>query len=124
MHVGRKSTGSQKLIDMGADPFEKSSIAPQLRRSFCQYSAPQALGLLAGAPIKLPEHMSGANEPMLMRRVQLDGLFSIRFKSQRLCADQRHVVKMDNVVGLSVKDFENFAPLQTGASSLLGKKRR
>ena len=33
-------------------------------------------------------------------------------------------MKMDNVVTLGVKDFKNFAPLQTRIAGLLGNKRR
>src|SRR3954468_18594524 len=98
MHVGAKATGRKKFVDVGANLFEESSIAPQLRRSFCHQDARQTLGFLAGAAIKLPQHMCWAKKPMLMRCIQLDRLLSLRLKGQRFCADQRHVVKMHNVV--------------------------
>src|SRR5690349_10476153 len=124
MHLRGKPAGRNKFVDMGAKLFEQSSITPQLRRSFGQKGARETLCFLARTTVKLPQDMGWANEPMFMRRIELHGLFSIRLKLQRFCTDERHVVKMNNVIGLTVQDLQDLAPLQTRIAGLLGDKRR
>src|SRR4051794_4120615 len=75
-------------------PFEISRIPPKLRRTTVVQHAAQALAARTSLAIMAPEHMSRADEPVLVRHVQLQRGSGTQHAGP---SDQRYVVKVDDV---------------------------
>ena len=116
------------LNELGEDGWEVISLLAQYGskqvRAVGHQRAAKTVGLVARTASVFPQDMGWANEPMFMGCIELHGLLSIRLKLQRFCTDERHVVKMNNVIGLTVQDLQDSASLQTRVSGLLSNKRR
>src|SRR5262245_36644682 len=109
---------------MPAGPCQQVSVTPELRRALGLNRAPQAFGLLTRTAVKLPEHMSRADEPVLVGRVQFYDATLVRLDSQYLRPKQRDIVEMHNVEALVVEHLAYACLFQERPSALLREQWR
>src|SRR5574338_424952 len=114
-----ESTRRDKVINIFQHTFEQSRIPPELRRALPSQRAGEAAFFDAQFLVVLPEHVHGTHQPMLVGGIELDGV-SI---AERCNADQRHIVKVDDIVRILLKHLPEMRALQTRISSLLSNKR-
>src|SRR5262245_15060447 len=88
MHLCRKPTWGDKLIDVSTCPSKQSHIAPNLRWTLRAKCTSKALRFFARTVIKLPKYVSGTDEPVLMRSVYFNNGSFLRLKGQDLRTEQ------------------------------------
>ena len=94
----RESARREEEVDFAGAAIEHAAVAPELRRPPERERAAEALRLLARLPVVLPEHVHRADEPVLVRRVELHAAAKLEHAGT---ADQRDVVEVDDVERLA-----------------------
>ena len=84
VHIPCELTGRNECVDPAETLFKKRSVSPPLRRSAKMQGAAKALGFVVKAPVVLPEHMHGTDQPVLMSSVELEKAAIVRLQPQHL----------------------------------------
>src|SRR5438445_12867988 len=124
MHLGGKAARREKEIDLFRVAIDHPGIAPNWRRTFGNRDATQTLGLLARAAIELPQDVGGADEPILMSRVNLEWTTGVRIEREDARSEERRVVVVNHVGPRSIQDLADLCLLEKGPSGLLSQQRR
>src|SRR5579859_7235782 len=95
-------------------------VAPPLRRAVEFQGATQALRLVAEPLIIFPEHMHGADQPVLMSGVDFDEFSVIRSQAQYFRSEQRNIVIMNYVEIFAHQQFPDARGFRPRSASLLG----
>lgn len=107
-------------VDVAGGGGEFAGVPPELRGAVVGEGTGEAGGLGAGFAAVAEEDMSGADEPVFVRGVELDG---VAVGEDLGAADEGDVVEMDDVEGL-VEQAAEGAGEEGGAAGLLGGKGR
>ena len=111
---------SNKGIHVLACSFQQSGMSPQLGRPLMRQGTEEAISLRADRTVEFVQHMSRANQPVLMHSVQLDTLPIFQYFRP---ADQRDVMIVDDIKPF----FQNLPDLirfKERVTCLLGGKGR
>src|SRR4029453_1638559 len=106
-------------VDVREIAGQAAGVAPELRRRAAVQRAREALRRVAGLAIELPQHVHRADEPVLVRGVELDAAA----EAERRRADQRHVVEVEAGVAAALETPADLR-FQEGARRLLREERR
>ena len=120
MYLQSVATGKNKRVGLLQDTMQHPGVAPELWRPPCSKGASDTLRLIAYLSAKLPQQAQRANEPVLMGRQQIDRTtVTIRERKNLWPADERDVVKVDDIERVVVKHSLDGRPFHTRSSGLM-----
>ena len=111
---------SNESIDMFGCSLQQTGVPPPLWRTLVCERADEALPSGARLPVELEQHMSGADQPILVHRVEF---YRLAVVQQFWTADERQIVVVNDIKTL-VEDLPNPPRLKEGHAGLLRGERR
>ena len=120
--IERVPRGEDQRVEFAETPADRVGLPPDLRRPPRLDHAPGTSGFVARLLVVLPEQVHRADEPVLVRRHDPDRLPA--HLQDAGTADERDVVKMNDVDVERIKRRAEFLGLEEGATGHLGGQRR
>jgi hypothetical protein len=111
-----RTAREDQRVEVADRALEQRAPPPGLGRAQMTYLARPATRLLADASASLPEHVAGAQEPLLVRRVESQPL---THPKQRGRAEQRRVVEVQDIEASPEHLFELPPHTQRAATEIL-----
>jgi hypothetical protein len=99
---------------------EEASVPPELGRPLAVQGTGKAAFVVAGNPVKFPQYVHGAHQPVLVHGIELDA----GPVAEGGGAYQRHIVVIDYIELTFVQYLTQTGGLQSRVASLLGDQRR